>query len=67
MKSGDALAGLSIVLFSGFVVLELAGKISWSWLHSPVWLPIASYIAFWLIVITIFVVTALVVKRILRA
>jgi hypothetical protein len=66
MKSGEALAGLSIVLFAGFVVLELAGKISWAWLTSPVWRPIASFIAFFILIIAIFVVTALVVKRILK-
>jgi hypothetical protein len=66
MKSGEALASLSIVLFAGFVVLELAGKISWSWLHSPVWLPIASYVAFWIIIIAIFSITGYVVARLLH-
>ena len=66
MKSGEALAGIIISLFSGFVVLELAGKISWGWLNSPVWKPIASYVAFMIIVIVIFIIAGYTVKRILK-
>ena len=66
MKSSTGMVAIALGLMAMFTALEIENKISWSWLNSPVWLPIASYVAFWLIVITIFSVTAYVVARLLH-
>jgi hypothetical protein len=49
-----------------FTALEIENKISWSWLSSPVWSPIAAYVAFWIIIIAIFSITGYVVARLLH-
>jgi hypothetical protein len=53
-------------LMAMFTALEIENKISWSWINSPVWSPIASYVAFWVIIIAIFSITGYVVARLLH-
>ena len=66
MKSITGIVAIVLGLMAMFTALEIENKISWSWLQSPVWLPIASYVAFWIIIIAIFSITGYVVAKLLH-
>ena len=66
MKSTTGIVAIALGLMAMFTALEIENKISWSWLNSPVWSPIASYVAFWVIIIAVFSITGYVVARLLH-
>ena len=66
MKSATGIVAIALGLMAMFTALEIENKISWSWLNSPVWSPIASYVTFWVIIIAIFSITGYVVARLLH-
>ena len=66
MKSATGIVAIALGLMAMFTALEIENKISWSWLNSPVWSPIASYVVFWVIIIAIFSITGYVVARLLH-
>ena len=66
MKSTTGIVAIALGLMAMFTALEIENKISWSWLNSPVWSPIAAYVAFWIIIIAIFSITGYVVARLLH-